>query len=505
VRKRGDSIETQRNIIENYVTTTPGIRIADSYTDIDTTGTNFDRPGFRRMLDDAQSGKINCIIVKDISRFGRNAIDGGYYLDKVLPSLGVRFIAVTDQYDSDEPENGLLLPLMNIINESYALDIGRKVKAVHQQNIADGRYVGRLAPYGYMKAPEDCHQLIPDEDTAPIVRQIFEWTLENISTHEIARRLSAAGIPTPSKNNLTKGYDKKDMSFMPYWQPRTVKGIITDRVYTGDMVQGKTKTVNGRHTKRDPSEWICVPDTHEPIISRERFEHVQLLQLQIFEQAKIIHERINPYTDNLFKGKVFCVRCGRVIRRHRQNKDGIYWFRCESQVKYGKHACSVVSVKEAAIVAEVMETFRKKSELIIEKFASLDKNVVSIKEPLNAHETELREVNRELSNTGRFFKSLYENLVNEIITPEEYTQMKSDYENKIQLLSQRADALRLQSKALVEEKTEFGDFADAISAVLQNGVLTAEVINTLVDRIEVREDKSFEVFYHFDNGLKEVA
>ena len=504
-KKRGDSIETQKNIIENYVATAPGIRIIDTYTDIDATGTNFERPGFQRMLADAQCGRVNCIIVKDISRFGRNAIDGGYYLEKHLPSLGVRFIAVTDQYDSNEPENGMLLPLMNIINESYALDIGRKVKAVHQRNIADGRYVGRLAPYGYRKAPEDCHRLVPDAETAPVVRQIFEWAYDDVSAQEIAKRLIGAGYPTPSQHNHAKGYDKAYKSATPFWQPRTIKGILADRVYVGDMVQGKTKTVCGKQIKLDPSEWVCVPNTHEPLVSRELFNHVQSLQLKIFERAKAIHGNIEPYSPNALKGKVLCGRCGRLMHRHRQNKDGIYWFRCESQVKYGKPACTVVSVKEAELNAEIMATLRGQTGAIADRHAGLDKGVAELKSASSAAEMELRETNRELNNTGRFLKSLYESLVNEIITPDEYTQMKSGYEDKIRALSLRADDLRSQIRRLEEERNEYGGFAGAVSAAIHDGRLTADMADALIEKIIVMPDKSFEVFCRFDNGFGEVG
>ena len=148
-KKRGDSLETQKDIIENFVAAMPDIRVVETYTDNNATGTNFDRPDFQRMLADAESGRINCIIVKDLSRFGRNAIDAGYYLEKYLPSIGVRFIAVTDSFDSNEGDGGILLPLKNLISESYALDISRKCKSVQRQNIRDGRFVGRMAPYGY--------------------------------------------------------------------------------------------------------------------------------------------------------------------------------------------------------------------------------------------------------------------------------------------------------------------------------------------------------------------
>jgi DNA invertase Pin-like site-specific DNA recombinase len=204
-KKRGDSLETQRNIIENYVAASPDIRIAEVYEDNAKTGTNFERAGFQKMLADCESGKINCILVKDLTRFGRNAIDAGYYLEKYLPSLGVRFIAVTDGFDTNESDGGILLPLKNVISEAYALDISRKCKSVQRQNIADGRFVGRMAPYGYAKSPLDCHKLIVDSDAAPIVRQIFAWAHSGASVGEVTRRLNEASVLTPSRYKLEKG------------------------------------------------------------------------------------------------------------------------------------------------------------------------------------------------------------------------------------------------------------------------------------------------------------
>jgi DNA invertase Pin-like site-specific DNA recombinase len=174
-RKPGDSLENQQDIIENHIATSPDIRLVEIYCDNQTTGTNFDRSDFNRMLEDAQSGRINCIIVKDLSRFGRNSIDSGYYIEKQLPAMGVRFIAVTDAFDSKDGDGGVMIPLKNMIAESYALDISRKCRAVQQQNIQDGRFVGRLAPYGYSKAPDDCHRLVIDEEAAAVVRQMFDW------------------------------------------------------------------------------------------------------------------------------------------------------------------------------------------------------------------------------------------------------------------------------------------------------------------------------------------
>jgi DNA invertase Pin-like site-specific DNA recombinase len=203
-RKKGDSIATQKNIISHFITMNPDIKLHDFYVDNDKTGTNFERPAFQKMLADMENGKINCVIVKDLSRFGRNAIDTGYYIEKYLPSLNVRFISINDSFDTDEsdgagnPCGGIVLPLKAVIAEAYALDLGNKVRSVHGQNIKEGRYVGGRSPYGYLKSPDDCHKLMIDPETAPVVRQIFDWAAQGVNHIEIARRLNDTHITPPS-------------------------------------------------------------------------------------------------------------------------------------------------------------------------------------------------------------------------------------------------------------------------------------------------------------------
>jgi DNA invertase Pin-like site-specific DNA recombinase len=469
------------------------------YSDNNKTGTNFERPGFQQMILDAESGKINCIIVKDLTRFGRNAIDAGYYLERYLPALGVRFIAVTDSYDSLEDDGGILLPLKNIISESYALDIGRKCRAVHRQNIIEGRFVGRLAPYGYKKAPDDCHKLIIDEETAPIVHQIFMWAYSGVGINEIARRLSAEGIPSPSHHNYAKGFNTSEKLLGTIcWKRNTVKNILTDMVYIGDMVQGKTKKVNNKEIRIEPSEWIHVPNTHEGIVSQDIFGYIQALLQGAFEKALAV--KAMPYTQNVFAGKIVCASCGYPLRRKRQNTDGIYWFRCDSQWLYGKGACTVVSVKEADLKTEILTTLHKQSEAILGRYICMEKEAAK---PGNST-AELHKINLELNKGGRMLKSLYESMVSGLITKDEFVQMNAGYEAKIELLSQQAEEIRRcqrEAKNLVEG---YSEFADAVSAAISDDTLTRGIIDMLVEEIQVSPDKSINLLFKFKDEFEGV-
>lgn len=501
-RKPGDSLETQQDIIENFIAASPDIQLTEVYIDNQATGTNFERPAFQRMLADVESGRINCIIVKDLSRFGRNAIDCGYYIEKQLPALGVRFIAVTDTFDSLEGDGGILLPLKNIISESYALDISRKCRSVQRQNIQDGRFVGRMAPYGYAKAPEDCRRLVVDDEAAAIVRRMFELAASGWSAGEITRDLNERKVLPPSHYKWEKGlFQSKKLLGKPFWQKRTVADILSDRVYVGDMVQGKTRTVNGKELSVPREEWVCVPNTHKAVVSHELFNRAQERFRCRSERDKVTRRDALAYSPHLFKGKVFCAHCGHPMHRHRQNKDGIYWYRCESQWKIRKDACYQVSVKEEELKTEIVALLRKHAEAILGGYIHRER-MTPVKNA--AAETELAEINRELASSGYFLKSLYENLVAGVITAEEFSALKADYEGKIEALSRRADQLRAKRRERRNEREAYQDFADAVSEMLAEHELTADTAQRLVERVLVHRDKSFEIVFRFRDEFREV-
>ena len=261
--KRGDSLETQRQIMEAYIALCPDIEIVGVYTDNGITGQHFERKEFQRMLADAEAGKIDCIVVKDLSRLGRNAIDSGYYIEKFFPLHHIRFIAVNDQYDSEDAENSgnhIIVPLKNIINEAYAADISRKVRSQAHQAMQDGEFIGARPPFGYKKDPDNCHKLLVNEDTAPVVRQIFAWAADGVALNVIVKKLNEAGIVTPGYYLASVGIiTNKKLMGSGKWQTWTVAKILADEVYTGDMVQGKSVSVRRKQIPTKPEDWIDLP------------------------------------------------------------------------------------------------------------------------------------------------------------------------------------------------------------------------------------------------------
>ena len=277
----GESIQMQRYILEQYVAVQPDMQLYGVFCDNGESGTDFNRPSFLYMMEQVHQGKVDCIVVKDLSRFGRNYIEVGYYLEKIFPCLGVRFVAVYDQYDTLELKNKdeLVYSLKNLMNDWYAKDISKKIGSAFFIKQKNGEFIGATAPYGYLKSQEDRHKLVVDMQTAPIVQKIFQWRIEGQGWTQIACRLNQRKIPSPSFYHYQKGHRKKKPSKAgSLWQAQGVKALVQNPVYAGHMVQGKYKTslsdgILKTAVKRE--NWIVVKHTHPAIISQEIFDQVQ--------------------------------------------------------------------------------------------------------------------------------------------------------------------------------------------------------------------------------------
>jgi|GEM_PF-2203119 len=395
-----------------------------------------------------------------------------------------------------------MLPLKNLIAESYALDIGRKCRSTWQQKIEKGEFIGRLAPYGYEKSPQNCHKLVINPETAPVVRQIFEWAASSVKKNEILRRLNESGTLSPSHYNKSKGESVSGANVgNGYWHKTTLGNILADRVYCGDMVQGKDRQFNNKRVAMPPEKWVTVENTHRGIVSRELFNKANERVSQLAAQEIAKRAPAVPFSENLFQGKIFCARCGNPMRRKRQNKDGTYWYRCKSQDRYGKAACTVVSVKEQDLLRELLTMLQVHSQVLLGRYITLDRAVPSEA----ASDAELREINAELNKTVKLKDGLYNSMVDGIITEGDYVKMKADCTTEIAKLSERANEIRnARYKALAQVK-EYYSFADATAAVLANKKFTAELIEHLVESVHVNPDKSVRISLKYRNEFKEAA
>jgi DNA invertase Pin-like site-specific DNA recombinase len=507
-RKKGDSVDTQKAILQSYIFKTPGIKLRDFYIDNGVSGTKFERPAFQRMLADAEKGVINCIVVKDLSRLGRSAIDTGYYIEKYLPSFGCRFIAVNDDFDSNSVDNGagVLLPLKNVINEAYALDIGRKVKAQQRQAMKSGEYVGARPPYGYLKAADNCHKLVVDPITAPIVRHIYEMFLGGTSVNEIVLRLNGDNIATPSHYRRELGIIKHDnLVGNGAWQTFTVSKILSDAVYTGDMVQGKSKSLCRKQTAMPESEWIRVPDTHEAIISRDDFEKAQERLRCLAGKAAARLKK--PYTPNIFKSKVFCGHCGGSMHRQRQPRkktDDAYIFYCLSNSRKARGSCVPFIMPEEDLKTALLATIQAHTDVIIGKTLKLRKNSADLEAQRQSVKAEIAALRQEADKGGRMFKNLYESLVSGLITKDEYMEMRESYEAKARESISRASELENWQAELDRQIAEYCEISDLLTDAANSGV-TEKIVDCLVDRIRIFSDRSIEVDFKFDSGFELIS
>ena len=507
-KKKGDSVETQKAILENFIALAPEIKLHDFYIDNGISGSTFEREAFKRMLADAEGGVINCIIVKDLSRLGRNAIDTGYYIEKYLPSLGCRFIAVTDDFDSNNGDNdngaGVILPLKNIINEAYALDIGRKIKAQQRQAMRAGEYVGARPPYGYLKAEDNCHKLVIDPVTAPIVRDIFTWFLGGTSVNQIVRLLNEKGITTPSHYRKQLGLiTHENLIGNGAWQTFVVSRILSNEVYMGDMVQGKSQSTARKQTKVDESQWIRVLDTHEPIISRDVFAKTQE-RLKMLAEKTASRPRI-PYTPNIFKGKVFCGHCGGHMHRTRgwrraKTGEERYVFGCLSNGRKARGSCESFMVQEEDVKQALLAAIQSHANVVLGNSVKLRKSYAETDIARDNAKTELAAIRLEANKDGRMFKSLYESLVSGPITSGEYKEMREGYESRMQNNLVRAAELEKSISELDKQIVEYMELSDLIADADKAGI-TAKIIDSLVGSIRFYADRRMEVDFLYDKGF----
>ena len=460
------------------------------------------------MLADIDKGKIDCIVCKDLSRLGRNSIDTGYYIEKHFPLRNVRFIAVTDSFDSAtdlEGSNGIMLGLKNMINEAYSMDIGKKIKAQQQQAIKDGQFVGARPPYGYLKSPNDCHKLIINEETAPIVRRIFEMAAGGMGLTAICKVLNEDGVLTPSKYAYSKGISTNSHIGGGVWQTRTITVILNSEMYIGNMMQGKSDSINRKQTRRDKSEWVIIPNTHEPIVSRELFDTVQKVR------AKMTVKHEGNWTENVFKGKIFCGHCGKNLHRQKVTQaiaGDIYFFHCISRNRIAKDYCdSHIHIKEDDLIATVFHIIERQSKIIYGRSLKLAQKQSQVDIDLQKKSDELSKVAKELAQAQKYLKGLYENLASGILDLAQYKALKQGYEGKIEILRSQYIEIETQIKSLKKEIVDFHTLNSELKTLSKNTDLSRAMVERLIDKIVVHDNSNIDIFFTFDNAfplVKEV-
>lgn len=502
------TIETQMELMKNYVKDHEDIVIEEEYYDASFTGTNFERPDFKRMLEDAKTGRINCIIVKDLSRLGRNYVEMGNYIERVFPFLNVRFIAVTDDFDSFRPGTDLMMPLKNIVNEFYAKDISKKVSTAHRRKWTTDEYMCGFAPYGYLKSKTEKNRIVVDEATAGNVRLIYKLFLDGKGYTPIAKYLNEQGIMSPLMYLKSLGY-QQNVRTNGVWTKTTVKSILTNQAYIGSAVHGKVvieKYNNIPLHATDPSEWVVVENTHEPLIDKKTFEKVQERVKEISDAYFAKEFTKHPPNEmNLLKGKIVCGDCGKGMRLSpRTTKSYVYF--CGTFSDGINPACSRHKIDQEEVNKAVFTQISNHMRCCIDALKvirELNARSSGLKK-YDVYEKAITRQRRELEKVNRKFSELYGDYSEHLINESEYLTLKQQYLLKSEALKKEIDNLLVSQNLYSKNYKIDEDWENLINKYLKCRKLNKELADAFVDKVQVFEDGRISVNLVYDDCLEEL-
>ena len=488
-----DSITNQKEIIEYFLKKEENIEIIDYYQDDGYSGTTFNRPDFKRMFNALVNGDINTIIVKDLSRFGRNYIEVGNYIEQIFPLYNTRFIAVNDNIDSfKDPKsvNNIIVPFKNLMNDEYARDISNKVRSVLMTKSLNGEWVGGTCPYGYKKNPDNIHQLIIDEEEAPVVRKIFKMALDGFGHIKIARFLNNNGILCRKEVQRRKKYklsmSSEDEEIVYHWSTSTIGKMVTSEIYIGNLVWNRTGSISykdHRQIYKPKSEWVIVEGTHEGIISVEDFNKIQ----------ETIKERLSkkkrPEKLTIYKYKIKCADCGRSMCKMEDFRDGRTSsnFYCRNY-KTTSSKCSPHKIKTSELDSMVIEAILMQIKSVL----NIEKTINKIKENSKTtnkdeYEKQILKLNNDIDKIKRLKKVAYEDWKLERISKEEFINYSNDYEKSIENLNNEIKVYENKIESSLRDIKEDEYWIEHFRRNKKIKSLSREVIEELIDCIYVHE------------------
>ena len=508
-KSESNSIVNQRELLRSFVKSQSDIQIFDIYVDDGYSGGNFDRPEFKRMTTDIEAGKVNCVIVKDLSRFGREYIEAGRWIEKTYPALNVRFISVTDQFDSktaDFSEKSFVVPIKNFVNESYCRDISSKVRSHQKIKREKGEFIGAFAPYGYCKDSENKNCLVIDSYAADIVRKIFSWKIDGFSLGAIAEKLNVRYVQSPKEykkangENYNSGFHSSDT---PKWSAVQVKRILTNEVYIGNMVQGKQERISYKVKQRldkPESEWVKVENTHPAIIRQNDFDVVQKL-LQYDGRASKTSD-----SASFFSGFVFCGDCKtpmiRRVNQYKGKKKAFYI--CQTKNKGGD--CTRHSVPEEVLKRIVLKEIQAYTALFVDYqmiMEELCEMQVSYDQVIG-YDTQISKLQEEYNRYYSLKASLGDDLKEGLISKEEFDDFRENYGRKCEELEQMIE----NQKKLVKQMFEGGVSATVQLEDWKKSLEIKELDRTLlaltVDKIYIYENKQIKIHIRYQDMIEKM-
>ena len=512
-----DTIEMQKRLICEFIGSQPDMEFCGVCSDNGRTGTNFERPAFEELMNEVRTGKIDCIVVKDLSRFGRNYLETGNYLERVFPFLGVRFIAVNDNFDTltaERNEDGFIVPLKNIINDSYSKDISRKIIPALLEKRQRGEFIGAWPAYGYRKRADDSRRIEPDEETAPVVREIFQWRLEGLSCARIVRRLNDLGIPSPSRYHYLKGDTACERYANAKWTVQVLTKLLADEVYIGNMVHGRKRSglAEGQKQRFLPkNEWMVVRNTHEPLIDAETFAAVQRIaedRNRAYSERLGCHDKLGK-TPNILRGLVFCPDCKRPLVRYKnvtnKGKNLYYVFICPTH-SADPASCPKKYIHETKLMDILWDALQREIALagctdkLVRQYCRSNASV-NLERALEQEEQEARQT---LERAEMLSDKLFQCYHDKIITEMEYVELKQKYSSdkeqakaRLEEVEQRREAYRKQTTQNLW-LTEFNRYHGKTA-------LTDEMAHALIERIEIDSENHVSVVMRYRNEYSALA
>lgn len=505
-KPESDSIANQRALIRDYLKQHKEITIVSEHSDDGYSGVNFERPGFAEMMDEIREGKVDCVVVKDLSRFGRNYIEAGNYIEKVFPFMGVRFIAINDSYDSSDKSqsDSLVIPFKNLINDAYCKDISVKIRSQLEIKRKKGEYIGAFVVYGYVKNPEDHNRIIVDTYAAEVVRAIFRWKMAGMSQNKIADKLNSQGVLCPMEYKLSMGV-KVQTNFRVHkqakWSAVSVTRILTNELYTGVLLQGKSSTPNYKVKKRfdkEQSEWIRIENAHEAIITAGEFETVQELLGK--------DTRISPDEEALYPlaGYVVCGDCGQNMVRKtipRRGKKYVYYVCSTNKAKKG---CSSHSISENKLMDAVLHVIKEQISTVmrIEGLLEMAQSLPENQRNIFNYDAQIVKLQEEIERNKGFRMKLYESLEEGMIDKDEYFIFKKNYSDKISLAEKNIQSLEAERDAAVEKNAADYSWVDAFKKYEGIERVERQVVVNLISEIRVYEGNVVEIDFQHNDAIE---
>lgn len=504
-KAESDSIVNQRTLISNYIKSKDNLLQYDIYIDDGFTGTNFNRPDFLRMIADIETGKVNCVIVKDLSRFGRDYIETGRYLERYFPEHDVRFISITDSIDSYRQTYDMLMPIKNIFNEQYARDISGKVHAAMTAKQQNGEFIGAFPSYGYKKSPPDKNRLVIDEYAAGIVRRIFSLYIGGAGKIRIAHILNAEGVLCPSEYKRLRGDNYRNCNRLDhtfYWTYSTIHHILQNEIYIGNMVQGKTIQHMRKKAKAiDKSDWIIVKDTHEAIIDEATWNKAQSL---LNRRTRNLDLNSNV---SVFAGYLKCGDCGRALVKKNSCKNGKQFinYYCGTYVRSGSRYCTPHAIPYAVIEEIVLDDLKT----IIKSIDDMQKIVEEQRKTAFSYEyhndEEKRHLEMELQKVQGLKKAVYEDYREGLLSKEDFLIYRRDYDRKENLFKVQLNELQKQevNKNKAEDVLET-PWVKRLLDIREVEKLDRDIIIEMIHNIEVFEEHKIKITYNFTDELQYI-